>query len=65
MNGLIEYLMPSWASHQIVRTSGLVEDVCEHGVGHPNAAYLRIHDHDGMKMLGVHGCCGCCCKGDE
>ena len=67
MNTLTEnkYPLPSWASHQIIRASGLVEDICEHGVGHPNAVYLEEHDPDGSKMLGVHGCCGCCCKGDD
>ena len=29
--------------------SGIVEWICEHGVGHPITG-------------GVHGCCGCCSK---
>lgn len=60
------YPKPDWASHQIVRASGLVEDVCkEHGVGHPNIAYLKLHDSDGELGLGIHGCCGCCMSGGQ
>ena len=60
------YPKPSWATHQVVRIGGLVEDICkEHSVGHPNAAFLKEHDPDGDKGLGVHGCCGCCCKGGD
>jgi hypothetical protein len=44
----------------IRRDSGLVEHVCEHGVGHP--AYGSVHwmEINGMKGYGVHGCDGCC-----
>lgn len=54
-------------ARQIVRSSTLIEDMCSHGVGHPNpdsAAYLnwsesmrkgRTVDH-----WFVHGCDGCC-----
>ena len=59
------YPKPSWATHQVVRIGGLVEDVCPHNCGHPNAEYLRIHDPDGSKMLGIHCCDSCCCKGDD
>lgn len=45
-------------SRRLTRESGLIEDVCEHGVGHPNAEWLRAHpEHDG-----THGCDGCCSK---
>ena len=54
------YPKPDWAVQQIVRSSGLVEDVCAHGVGHPNEAWLKIHDPDGKLGLGIHGCDGCC-----
>lgn len=41
---------------------GILERICEHGVGHPDAdsaAYLRSI---GRKWENVHGCCesGCC-----
>ena len=60
-----KYPQPAWAVNQIVRETGLVEDVCEHGVGHPNREWLRVHDPDGSKMLGVHGCDGCCWEDDS
>ena len=54
------YPKPDWAVDQIVRSSGLVEDICEHGIGHPNIDWLKIHDSDGEKGFGTHGCDGCC-----
>lgn len=59
----ILYPMPAWAKYQLTRwdKDGLVEDVCAHGVGHPNTAWLKAHKHlnkDGY--LGIHGCDGCC-----
>ena len=56
------YPKPDWAVRQIVRVHGLVEDICEHGVGHPNIEWLKFHDPDGSKRFGIHGCDGCCCK---
>lgn len=55
------YLQPKWATHQWNRRGGLVEDICEHGIGHPNQEYLDAHPHD--YWLGVHGCDGCCSLG--
>jgi len=54
------YPKPDWAVKQIVRASGLVEDICKHGIGHPNISWLKIHDPDGERGLGIHGCDGCC-----
>ncbi|MGD9382116.1 MAG: hypothetical protein PVI03_06690 [Candidatus Thorarchaeota archaeon] len=54
------YRRPKWAVQQVVRGSGLVEDVCKHGVGHPNKDWLAQHDPKGN--LAIHGCCGCCRK---
>jgi len=51
---------PAWAVGQRRRLSGLREDVCEHGVGHPNKHWLKAIDPNGKKLLGVHGCDGCC-----
>lgn len=61
------YPRPKWAVQQIVRCDrdDLVEDICEHGVGHPNVQWLKDHDPDGTKGLGIHGCDGCCSKIDE
>jgi len=54
------YPKPDWAVNQIVRASGLVEDICEHGIGHPNISWLKLHDPDGEKGYSIHGCDGCC-----
>ena len=54
------YPPPTWAVQQTNRQSGLVEDICEHGVGHPNRHWIAEHDPDGKRALGVHGCDGCC-----
>lgn len=58
---LCSFPMPKWAIKQIVRydRNRLVEDICEHGVGHPNAAWLKKH---GALGDNVHGCDGCCFK---
>lgn len=58
------YPKPDWAVEQIVRASGLVEDICECGCGHPNLEYSRRWDPDGSLCLGIHGCCenSCCSK---
>ena len=38
------YPIPDWASHQIIRASGLIEDVCrDHNCGHPNKNWLKLH----------------------
>jgi len=43
---------------QIIRETGLVEDICEHGVGHPNPKSLKKMPEG----FDIHGCCGCCLK---
>lgn len=57
-----KYKKPDWAVDQIIRGSGLVEDICEHGVGHPNKEWLAEHDLDNRKSFAVHGCDGCCSR---
>ena len=52
----MQYKKPSWAVKQVVRETGLVEDICKCGVGHPNAEFLQQHP----SFYGVHECCGCC-----
>lgn len=37
---------------------GFFERVCDHGVGHPDPDEIL----DDQRMLGVHGCDGCCAK---
>ena len=42
-----------------IRASGLLEWVCEHGIGHPDMdSAKRLH------MEGIHGCDGCCSRKD-
>lgn len=48
-----------WAVQQIFRDNGMIEDICEHGVGHPNRAWLEKYP---SPHNGIHGCDGCCCK---
>jgi hypothetical protein len=56
------YEKPKWAVQQITRESGLIEDVCKCGTGHPNLQWLEEYDSDGKLGFGIHGCCGCCSK---
>lgn len=46
----------------IIRETGLIERICEHGVGHPDPDSLAWFNKTGQKGYGVHGCCGngCC-----
>jgi hypothetical protein len=56
------YKKPKWVVQQLYRESGLLEDVCKHGIGHPNADWLKENDPKGKKRFAVHGCDGCCGK---
>lgn len=47
---------------KIIRSSGLIEYVCEHGVGHPDyESAINIGEN-----FGIHGCCEemCCSRED-
>ena len=56
-----KYPRPDWAVDQIVRSSGLVENVCCHGVGHPHPVSVQEFEDRGIHSAGVHGCDMCCC----
>jgi len=56
----MKYKQPSWALFQNIRMSGLVEDECQHEVGHPNKEWLKQNDPDDKRALAIHGCDGCC-----
>jgi predicted DNA-binding protein YlxM (UPF0122 family) len=59
-----KFPLPEWASHQIYRESGLLENICkDNHIGHPHENWLAINDADGSKGLSIHGCDGCCCPG--
>lgn len=42
------------------RASGLVENVCVHGVGHPAIGSVMWMSRNGHAGCGIHGCDGCC-----
>ncbi len=45
----------------LVRSSGLTERICGHGIGHPDPDSLSWLDRDRPgHVLAVHGCDGCC-----
>lgn len=55
----MKWPMAKWAVKQIFRDNGVIEDLCEHGVGHPNRAWLEKYH---SPHNGIHGCDGCCWK---
>jgi hypothetical protein len=60
------YKKPKWAVEQIRRADGRIEDICEHGVGHPNADYLKeLKEAGKLTWQGIHGCCSCCFPKEE
>jgi len=62
-NEIVEFPCATWAVQQIKRETGLVEDICEHGVGHPNKGCMDYIDALNLgDWWGVHGCDGCCSK---
>ena len=52
----------------IRRGTGLIEHVCEHGIGHPNGASIlrmTLLGPEGAKgSWDIHGCDGCCSRRD-
>lgn len=55
-----KFPIPSWAVDQIDR-GHVIEDICEHGLGHPNREFLKKYP----EASGIHGCDGCCSKDKE
>lgn len=55
-----QYNKPSWAVKQLYRENGLLEDICKHGVGHPNKQWLETDPV--IEGQGIHGCDGYCNK---
>jgi hypothetical protein len=58
-----KFYRPVWAVQQIVRhdRSYMTEDICEHGIGHPNREWMRLFQEK-YDDSGIHGCDGCCSK---
>lgn len=51
-----------------LRSGGLMERICEHGVGHPDPdsyAYFESLNPKDAWAWGVHGCDGCCHTPEE
>jgi len=42
------------------RETGLLEDICQHSVGHPNEEFLSKEDRFSANHWKIHGCDGCC-----
>jgi len=60
-----KYIKPPWAVNQIIRENGMIEDICEHGIGHPNHVWYQERVKKHGTSIGIHGCCGCCLKKEE
>lgn len=39
---------------------GILERICEHGVGHPDRDSAEYLTSIGKDYENIHGCCGCC-----
>lgn len=57
------HYMVNWRRH--LRETGLVERICQHGVGHPDPDSARwMNENDPIEgrrgSWGIHGCDGCC-----
>lgn len=40
---------------------GIMERICEHGIGHPDWDSARHFERIGQSWQNIHGCCGICC----
>jgi len=47
-------------NREIKREDGRIEQVCEHGVGHPLVG--QVWKGTWKKWMGIHGCDGCCAE---
>lgn len=55
-----DHIMKDWPTHWR-DDRGMMERICEHGVGHPDPDDLAFKRRMGMgDSEGIHGCCGCC-----
>lgn len=56
--------MRNWPTNFRADHFGLMERICDHGIGHPDPDALgfiaRETDPVFAKMVAIHGCCGCC-----
>jgi CRISPR/Cas system-associated exonuclease Cas4 (RecB family) len=62
------YQLPSWSTQRVHRSSGIVEHVCKHGIGHPTRESATIvAERTGQDVTSwlMHGCDGCCSQPRE
>jgi hypothetical protein len=61
-----EHHMSTWPQHWRWAPPhdyrGIMERICEHGIGHPDPDDLKIQLH---QDAGIHGCDGCCMEPTE
>jgi hypothetical protein len=43
---------------------GILERLCEHGIGHPDPDQFQYWEETGQEWQSVHGCDGCCVPHD-
>ena len=55
-----KFKRPDWAIDQGIGDDYALEDVCKHGVGHPNREYLESLPEDERETAGIHTCDKCC-----
>lgn len=58
-----DHSMVSWDTNVRLDKFGLVERLCEHGVGHPDPDSVAYYDSIGKTGMGIHGCDTCCWSG--
>ncbi len=53
----VEHWQYNWRTDR-----GIMERICEHGVGHPDSDSARFLDGIGQSYQNIHGCDGCCSR---
>lgn len=54
-----DHHMRTWYPHWR-NDRGILERICEHGIGHPDPDQFEYWEQTDQKFQSVHGCCGCC-----
>jgi hypothetical protein len=54
-----EHHMSHWPIHWR-GDRGILERLCEHGIGHPDPDQFQYWEETGQEWQSVHGCDGCC-----
>lgn len=66
IHNMTDHHMRSWPQN-FRQDNGLMERICEHGVGHPDFDSLPYFEELGIECMDVHGCCWeqCCTQGNQ